>query len=161
VAGADCLVLGAGGSARAVVYGLARAGARLFVAARRLEQAEALAAQFAEAAIHPCPLSAVPEIAHSRRLALVVNATPLGMGRDAALSPWPDELSFPPGAWAYDLVYAPAETRFMRQALASGARAANGLGMLLQQAGLAFELWTGRRPDLAVMAAALPGGLAD
>ncbi len=61
---------------------------------------------------------------------------------------------FPVNAFAYDLVYNPAETLFMRQARAAGCHAANGLGMLLRQGAIAFEWWTGVAPDLAVMQAA-------
>ena len=58
-------------------------------------------------------------------------------------SPWPAELPFPRGAAVYDLVYNPRETRLVAAARAAGLPAANGLGMLVEQAAIAFELWTG------------------
>jgi shikimate dehydrogenase len=71
-------------------------------------------------------------------------------------SVWPAPLPFPPGAFIYDLVYNPPATAFMKQARAAGCEASNGLGMLVRQGAKAFELWTGRQPDLGVMRAALP-----
>lgn len=158
-AGQECLVLGAGGAARAVAYALAQAGAQVHVLARRPEQAAALVADLAR----HCPgrglaAHAWPDLAAlSQRpaLALVVNSTPLGMTPQPHASPWPDALPFPAGAVAYDLVYNPRQTRFMRQAQAAGSRAMNGLGMLVQQGALAFAWWTGSRPDVAVMRAAI------
>jgi shikimate dehydrogenase len=70
-----------------------------------------------------------------------------------AASPWPD--GRPRRAFVYDLVYNPRETKLMRQARAAGCRTANGLGMLVHQGAQAFRLWTGREPDLKVMAATL------
>lgn len=159
VDGRDCLVLGAGGSARAVAYGLARQGGRVQVLARRVAQATGLVADLApfvpEGRLRAAALDELAGIAAATAVPLIVNTTPLGMTPDVARSPWPDTLPFTAGGVAYDLVYNPAMTRFMQQAQAAGCRAANGLGMLLRQGARAFTLWTGREPDLAVMAAAL------
>lgn len=155
--GRDCLVLGAGGSARAVVYALLRRGGRVSVLARRPDQARRLAEElkpaFPSAAdIAVGRLDDAPRVAAQLDEPVIVNATPLGMsGERSELSPWLDGAPFPPGAFIYDLVYNPAETRFMAQARAAGRRAANGLGMLVGQAAEAFEVLTGRRPDPAVM----------
>lgn len=155
--GRDCLVLGAGGSARAVVYALLRRGGRVSVLARRPDQARRLAEElkpaFPSAAdIAVGRLDDAPRVAAQLDEPVIVNATPLGMsGERAELSPWPDGAPFPPGAFVYDLIYNPAETRLMAQARAAGRRAANGLGMLVGQAAEAFEVLTGRRPDPAVM----------
>lgn len=83
---------------------------------------------------------------------LLVNATPIGT--DADESPVPDELLRPDLA-VFDLVYRPSPTRLVRTAEAIGAPAQNGGGMLLAQAALSFELWTGRPAPVAVMAEAL------
>ncbi len=158
VAGRPCLVLGAGGSARAVAYALARGGAEVTVYARRLPQAKALVAALAPhapaGALHVAAWGALPAAAR-QPAALVVNTTPLGMHPHVEGCPWPADLPFPPGAAIYDLIYNPAETRLMRQARAAGRRAVNGRGMLLRQGALAFALWTGQQPPLDVMAAAL------
>jgi shikimate dehydrogenase len=155
--GRDCLVLGAGGSARAVVYALLRRGGRVTVLARREEQARQLAAQIgpafpSAALVSTARLDDAPRLAAVADEPLLINTTPLGMvGANVTQSPWPDDAPFPPGAVVYDLVYNPPQTRLMQQAKAGGRRAINGLGMLVGQAAEAFEIITGRRPDPAVM----------
>jgi len=153
--GRECVVLGAGGSARAVVYALASAGGRVTVLARRPEQAAQLVAELGEAlpasALASGALAAAAEVAGGVYHPVIVNTTPLGLaGANAALSPWPDA-PLPADAFVYDLVYNPPLTPFLHQAQAAGARAANGLGMLVNQAAEAFELWTNRAPDREVM----------
>lgn len=143
--GQDCLVLGAGGSARAVVYGLGMARGRVHLWARRQEQVEqviqALSPSLPDGAVHP--IAHLPGWLAHHQPALIVNTTPLGMTPHVATSPWPDDLPFPPSAFVYDLVYSPAQTKWMRDAAAAGCRTSNGLGMLLRQGLQAFELWTG------------------
>ena len=148
------LVLGAGGSTRAIVYALVKAGWQVWIAARRVEQASALAAslQAAGTAIQTLPLQADTL---TGPYDLIVNTTPVGMFPDVQSSPWPADLPFPPGAGVYDLVYNPDETVLVRLARAAGLRAANGLGMLVEQAAAAFETWTGRPAPLAAMWAAV------
>lgn len=144
------LVLGAGGAARAVVYALLGAGWDVTVAARRLEQARALAADLGGSAE-----ATLLQADSLRRLALdvglIVNASSAGMLPDAQSSPWPDDLPFPRQAFVYDLVYKPLETVFLRRARAAGLPAANGLGMLVEQAALALERWSGRTAPRDVM----------
>jgi shikimate dehydrogenase len=76
--------------------------------------------------------------------ALIVNCTPLGMTPNTLASPWLAGTPFPPSAFVYDLVYNPAVTQLTRDAQQAGLRAATGLGMLVEQGALAFELWTGQ-----------------
>lgn len=163
VNGRDCLVLGAGGSARAVVYALAREGGRVQVLARRVIQAQQLVADLgphlAGAAVQARDLAELATAAAGASAPLIVNTTPLGMAPDVDRSVWPEDLPFPSGAFVYDLVYNPAQTQFMRQAQAAACRTANGLGMLLHQGAQAFALWTGREPELAVMRRALSGAI--
>jgi len=153
--GRDCLVLGAGGSARGVVYALLRRGCRVTVLARRPEQAQQLVADmaraFPEATLRADELRAAIGVAAGLDEPIIINTTPLGMaGANVGLSPWPDA-PLPAGAFVYDLVYNPRQTRLLQQAEADGRRAANGLGMLVRQAAEAFEIITGRRPDAQVM----------
>lgn len=137
------LVLGAGGSARAVVYALTQSGWQVTVAARRLEQSLELAGAFStpENPVTPHSLDEINKLTPTR---LIVNTTPVGMSPRVDASPWPNGLEFPPGALLYDLIYNPAETCLMLSAREAGLTAVNGLGMLAGQAALAFEIWTGQ-----------------
>jgi shikimate dehydrogenase len=158
VNGRDCLVLGAGGSARAVVYALATSGGRVQVVARRPEQAAEVVMAlrpFVGDGVVAIPLTDLATIAAKLTAPLIVNTTPLGMAPHPEGSPWPDDLPLPPGAFVYDLVYNPRETAFMRQAQAAGLPTANGLGMLLHQGARAFALWTGHTPNVKLMRAAV------
>jgi len=146
-AGRPCLVVGAGGAARAVVHALAGAGAADVVvlnrSPRRAEEAAALAG----------PRGRVGVPADVAKVDLVVNATPLGLagaGGDVGALPL-DPAALRPGQLVVDLVPNPAVTPLLRAAGAAGARVAGGLGMLVHQGALAFELWTGRSAPLAVM----------
>jgi shikimate dehydrogenase len=145
------LVLGAGGSARAVVAALAGVGAEVRVMARRRVQAESLASVAAVEIFDWTPLDI---LLACDDCAVIVNCTPLGMSPNVAGSPWIAGTPFPPDAFVYDLVYNPPETRFVQQARAAGLRAATGLGMLVEQGALAFELWTGVPAPRDVMRAA-------
>lgn len=148
------LVLGAGGSARAVVAGCLGVGGRVTVMARRPEQAVALRALGAVGVVPWTPLAALEA---SDGVALVVNTTPLGMTPAIDASPWIAGTPWPPDAFVYDLVYNPSETRLVREARAHGLRAATGLGMLVEQGALAFELWTERRAPRDLMRRAASG----
>ncbi|MDR3572515.1 MAG: shikimate dehydrogenase [Anaerolineaceae bacterium] len=144
------LVMGAGGAARAVVYALAVSGWKVWLAARRLEQANALIADLkANSSQKSLEINSIAfdknavqsVAAHCQ---LIVNATPLGMYPNINSNPWPEDVSYPKKVFIYDLVYNPAETVLLRQARQAGSSAANGAGMLVEQAALAFEIWTGR-----------------
>jgi shikimate dehydrogenase len=82
---------------------------------------------------------------------LLVNATSLGMGAQAGASAWPEPLPLPARWTVYDLVYNPAETPLLFRARQAGAAAVGGLGMLVHQGALAFELWTGQAAPLDTM----------
>lgn len=147
------LVLGAGGSARAVVYALVKADWKVTIAARRAEQGRELAESLKYARNHNEILTLDdfdPSMA-----ALIVNTTPLGMFPNVETSPWPVGIPFPGGAVVYDLVYNPRETRLAREARAAGLAASTGLGMLIEQAALAFEIWTGLSADREVLRASV------
>ena len=135
----NALVLGAGGSARAVVFALANDGWNITLTARRIEQAKELVKQFKN--IHAIELNC-QTLQHSN-LQLIVNTTPIGMTPNTDQSPWPEILIFPPHVAIYDLIYNPRETKLVKDAYAKGLPATTGLGMLIEQAALAFEIWTG------------------
>lgn len=151
----NALILGAGGSARAVAYALLIHGCTLTIAARRIEQAQEISNQFSvfRKQINVIDLSAVQLPTTS--LQLVINTTPVGMHPHSDASPWPDSLPFPGNVIVYDLVYNPRETLFVRQAHKAGLSATTGLGMLIEQAALAFERWTGKKAPRQVMAEAI------
>lgn len=150
------VVLGAGGSARAVVYALARAGWRVNVLARRVEQARLLANEIGLAVgiMENVEADGLDE-STLKRLSLdcdlLVNTTPLGMHPNVDTCPWPESLALPPRAGVYDLVYNPLETRLVCRARAAGLRAASGAGMLVAQGALAFQRWTGLDAPFDVM----------
>jgi shikimate dehydrogenase len=144
VSGRRCVVLGAGGAGRAIAHALGGAGADVTVAARREEAARSAAA--------PAPGGTAIALDHVRveSFDVVVNATPLGMYGEP---PPFDPARLRPGQFVYDTVY-PVETPLLVEARARGADAAGGLGMLVHQGALSFELWTGCTPPLDVMRAA-------
>jgi shikimate dehydrogenase len=140
----EALVLGAGGSARAVVFGLVERGIkRVHLANRTADRAQALADQFGPS-VHPVSWEAIAGLLP--QAGLLVNTTSLGMHGQPAL-----ELEIallPQHAVVADLVYVPLETPLLLAAKARGLKTADGLGMLLHQAVRGFELWFGQRPQV-------------
>ncbi|MDA3038583.1 MAG: shikimate dehydrogenase [Actinomycetota bacterium] len=158
VAGLRVVVLGAGGAARAIIDALARHRAGLVtVVNRTLANAERAAALFANGAS-----TSVADAALVSNADLVINATSLGM----AGGPAPEAIGLDP-AWlrqgqiVADIVYQPTQTPLLRAASTAGAIVVGGLGMLLHQAALQFELWTGTPAPLQVMADALDQSLLE
>ena len=149
------VVLGAGGGARAVVYGLIREGfQRVIVFNRHLHRAESLVKHFGRSASH-MDLRAMPwhesiiesELAKTK---VLVNATSIGLSGDE--TPVPAEI-LTSELFVLDLIY--AKTRLLRDAASAGAATADGETMLLHQGAASFTLWTGQPAPLDVMAAAL------
>jgi shikimate dehydrogenase len=150
-AGLRVVVAGAGGAAHAVAHALVAGGAaEVRVASRTAEPARALADRVA--GVVPGTLGD-PEVRDALAAAdLFVNATTVGM-----LTPGPvvDPALLRDDAAVFDLVYVPLETELLRAARARGLRAANGAGMLVAQAVIAFRRWTGVADVTGVMAAAV------
>jgi len=142
----NALILGAGGSARAVVYALLNDGWDVTVAARRIEQAGQLVNSFPSRKVKAITFTGL----QSSTFDLLVNATPIGMTPNIDQPPWPVDLSLP-NAVIYDLVYNPRETKLVKDARAQGLNATTGLGMLIEQAALAFEIWTGHNPPRNIL----------
>jgi len=159
----QAVILGAGGGARAVVFGLITEGfQRVIVFNRHLHRAEGMVKHFGRSASH-MELRARPwhesiiesELAKTR---VLINATSIGLHADE--SPIPAEI-IPPGLLVMDLIYNPAQTRFLREAKAAGTEATeNGLVMLLHQGTAQFELWTGQPPPIDLMRERLEAALA-
>lgn len=158
VKGRRVLLLGAGGAARAVaVQVLLDGGASLALWNRSVPRAQALIRHL-RSVFPGRDLTRVANRAKAlesavRETDIVINATSLGM-RAGDATPLPRRY-LRRGLWVYDLVYSPKETRLVREVRRAGGRAQNGLGMLLYQGALAFEIWTGRRPDVGKMKRAL------
>jgi 3-dehydroquinate dehydratase/shikimate dehydrogenase len=134
-------ILGAGGAARAAAAALRSRGARVVVHARRLPQAEAVAAALEVEAAEWPPARGSWD--------LLVNTTPVGTAPRVNDSPWPDGVF--DGRLVYDLVYNPPQTRLLGDAARAGCDTLGGLDMLVAQARRQFEWWTGVRPDAGVM----------
>jgi shikimate dehydrogenase len=175
-AGKHCVVLGAGGSARAIVVALRAAGAHVTLSNRTLAKAHELARILNEGegdtsgAIrprsgHPGAVTATPLEPGALEYALaaaelLVNTTSVGMTPHADDPPLVPITALHPRLFVYDLIYNPAETRLLAAARACGARTCNGIAMLAHQGALALEIWTGRPAPAATMERVLREALA-
>ena len=149
--GLSVAVIGAGGAARAAVWALKKERAKLRLFARSRPKVEELAREF-DLGFEPV------QSAQFRNYDVVINTTPLGSGE---LVGWTvavaDQLA---GAkLVYDLIYNPSETQFLKEAREAGCETLGGLEMLVAQARLQFELWTGKTPSPDVMYAAAAAAL--
>jgi len=152
--GRRALVAGAGGAARAVVYGLAAGGARSIVITNRtIARAEALAEELGavcpEAEISAAALTCNEMEGYLKKTDLLVNATSLGMRGEGRLS-LPLRL-LNKKTVVSDIVYTPMETELLKKAGALGLATHGGLGMLVCQGAMSFELWTGKKAPIEVM----------
>jgi shikimate dehydrogenase len=147
----EVLVLGAGGAARAVVFGMLERGIkRVHLANRTRTRADALAGQFGDK-VFPVAWEAFGDLLP--RAKLLVNTTSLGMHGQGALDL--DVGKLPLDAVVSDFVYVPLDTPLLSAAKARGLKTADGLGMLLHQAVRGFELWFGQRPQVTAELRAL------
>lgn len=158
-AGQSCVVLGAGGSARAVALALAGAGARLTLANRTAARAAELARILREGEYGPAAFIDAADSAALERVladaALLVNTTPVGMAPHVDAPPPVPASALHPHLFVYDLIYNPAETRLLAAARRAGARGVNGVGMLAHQGALALQIWTDRAAPVHRMEQAL------
>lgn len=148
--GRSALVLGAGGAARSSVDALRAAVARIWVSSPDLDEARAVCRDLEISSGGPAPLGSLSLIV--RKVDLIVNATPVGSDGQSVLLPvdW-----ITPAHFVFDLIYQPPLTPLVRGARDRGARAINGLSMLLFQGLAAFEIWTGQPAPEAAMRTAL------
>jgi len=147
----QALVLGAGGAGRAVCYALNQDGWKVTIASRRKEQGEKLCRDLSVQDTISLNKTDIIQIHPD----LILNTTPVGMHPKIDASPWPSGLPFPENTAVYDLVYKPANTKLIQQARTIGLPATNGLGMLIEQARLSFQIWTGQTIDREVMFSAI------
>lgn len=143
----NCLILGTGGSADAVVYALEQMHARSITRVSRTPDGQPGVIGY----------DALAEVAPS--VNLVANCTPLGMSPGVDRSPWPDDVPLPDHALLYDLVYNPPLTALMRRFQRAGLRVFGGLGMLVWQGALAWPHWTETPPPVDIMFAAARAAL--
>ena len=153
--GKKAVVLGAGGGGRAVVFGLLEAEAvEIVVLDSDPEKAQALIDDLCgqeSRRLRTRPLTQETLIESTHAADLFVHATPVGMWPHTEGCIWPEEPPFPAHLIAFDLVYNPLQTNFLRRAREAGAPTIDGLGMLVAQGALSFELWTGETAPIEVM----------
>lgn len=152
----NVLILGTGGAARAVAVALALRGAgRIVIAGRTLTKAAEITAVIGSKICDRC--ASVMEIntpLFEQELAqadIIVNTTPVGMYPNHDILPLINVNLCNPGAFVYDLVYNPMETSLLKASRNLGLGTLSGLGMLVWQGALAFEIWTGRKPPIELM----------
>jgi shikimate dehydrogenase len=161
VEGANVVILGAGGAARAALYGLARAGAKATLVNRTMETAQVMLADLAVAAgIRSVVVKTLDEAVESD-VDLIVNCTSAGLHPNVDASPWVEGVPIPKGVTLYDMVYRPEQTKLMRQIESAGGRTIGGLGMLVLQGAAAFKIWTGIDAPIDVMFNAARSKLAE
>jgi shikimate dehydrogenase len=150
--GATVLLLGAGGAGRTAALKLASEGVKdLFLINRTMSKAEEVAGEIQKRFPRIKTAVGYPQ----GPVDLVINGTSLGLKADDPLPFDSDRFSLKDAGAAYDMIYRPAETRFLAEATRAGCKVANGLGMLLYQGARALEIWSGMAAPVDVMRAAL------
>jgi 3-dehydroquinate dehydratase / shikimate dehydrogenase len=132
--GAKILVLGAGGAARAAVFGLKERGCEVYILNRTAGPAKKLARQARARTVKRADLKKLS-------FDVIINATPVGMGNTRETSLQEHEIN---ARYVFDMIYDPAETRLLKLARERGAQAIPGIEMFVQQAARQFEIWTGK-----------------
>jgi len=143
IRGKQFAVLGAGGAARGIVYGLLKEGGHPIILNRTFSKAEALGKEFG------CPFLPFSEKERIKSDCLI-NTTSLGMSPDKGKSPFPEKLlkNFP---WVVDIIYNPLKTKLLKEAEEAGCRTMSGLGMFVHQGAEQIKIWTGQEPPRAYM----------
>jgi len=144
-------IIGAGGAARAIGFGLRTEQATVTIVNRNLDRGEQLAADLDGQFV---PLSESVDVDCD----ILINATPVGMQPNAAKTPVHMNI-FKKGMLVMDAIYTPRQTRFLKEAAAAGCETIDGLPMFVHQGACQFELWTGLKAPVAVMRAAVASAL--
>ena len=143
----SCLIIGAGGAARAIGFILKEKGVKLFVANRSLERGQGLAH------VLECPFIPLKE-AGDKRVDLLIQTTPVGMYPNVDQCPVQEDMLHK-GMVVMDIIYNPVETLLLKKAESKGCVTINGLGMFINQGSEQFRLWTGMEPPVSVMSRAV------
>lgn len=151
VSGSRCLVIGNGGSARAISFALQAAGAGVIIAGRNRSRIEALAGDLGETS--RSVLLGELDGRMMESVDIVINTTPVGMAPDAGSSPIDTHLIAARHA-VFDIVYSPRETRLLAAAREKGCATVHGIDMLIFQGARQFEIWTGMPAPVETMARA-------
>jgi shikimate dehydrogenase len=158
--GSRILILGAGGSAKAVAFALADVGCEIVIANRTCQRAvelvESLGAVFGDGRFKAVELQREVMAEEVSKANLLINTTSIGMYPNVNGIPLPSELLHPK-LLVYDIVYNPIETRLVAEAGSIGAKAVTGIKMLVYQGALSLEMWTGMKAPIAVMEQAAMG----
>lgn len=155
VRGKEVVLLGAGGAARAIAFSLSKAGARLTIANRTVPRAKALASTIGQKLgmeVKVASLNRAELTGALKNADVLINATSVGMSPKAGQTLVSASMMHR-GLVVYDIVYEPLLTKLLREARRAGGRTIDGLGMLVHQGALAFEIWTGKRAPIKVMEA--------
>lgn len=149
------MVLGAGGSARAIIYGLLDHGClSVAILNRTKSKADDIAhrfrSSFKQATIASDILSK-ETLRRAPHVDLIINTTSIGLNKNDQQMPWDENIHFLESQIVYDVIYNPKMTILLEHAAKYRAKTINGLGMLVHQGALAFELWTGHKAPIAVM----------
>lgn len=147
------LLLGAGGSARAITYGLLAHGCKSITILNRTEEkalviAKAMSQRFSESLVKTAALD-FSNIKNNAHADLIINTTSIGL-TDLSAMPWDPQIHFSSSQVVYDIIYG-KKTKFLQHASLSQARAIDGLGMLIHQGALAFSIWTGLKAPVQIM----------
>lgn len=143
----NILVLGAGGAARAIVYGLTTKNAKVTILNRTLEKAQQLAKEF------NCNFDSLENL-KKHTPEILINTTSVGMSPNTEGSPVPKDF-FKPQMIVFDIIYKPLITKFLKQAKKAGCQIITGEKMLLYQAIKQFETWTNQKAPVEIMREAL------
>ena len=143
LAGRRVLILGAGGAARALVYGVARAGGRVAIVNRSIERGASLAKEFG---VQSLTISEIENF----QAEVLINTTSLGMVPESEQIPLSADL-IEPSMVVMDIVYNPLKTKLLEAAEKCGAVTIDGLEMFIAQGALQFEMWTGQKAPIKVM----------
>jgi shikimate dehydrogenase len=156
VKGKEVVLLGAGGAARAIAFSLAKARARLTIANRTVSRARALASTIEQKLginVEVTSLSRAELTRALKNAGVLINATSVGMYPKTEKTLVRASMMHR-GLVVFDIVYGSLRTKLLREARRAGGKTVEGLGMLVHQGALAFEIWTGKRAPIKIMKAA-------